>query len=103
VIDWDGQQVEMYHYHATHEFPYTVGCFKGTPSVRALSGEGGQGGQTQPGGQQGGGAGQIPQEAINACVGLSDGASCSIGGTNGTCRIPPNTSQLACAPAGGPP
>jgi hypothetical protein len=56
AIEWDGQQVEMYHYHATREFPYTVGCFKGTPSVRALSaGEDGQNGQTQPGGQQGGG------------------------------------------------
>jgi len=103
VTEWDGQFVEMYHYHATHEFPYVVGCFKGTPAVRALSSEAGQGGQTQPGSQQGGGQGGPPQEAINACVGLSDGASCSIGGTSGTCRIPPNTSQLACVPAGGPP
>lgn len=103
MTDWDGQLVEMYHYHATHEFPYVVGCFHGTPSVRTLSGEGGQdqGGQTQPGGQQGGG--QIPQEAITACVGLSQGAACSVGPTTGTCQIPPNTTQLACVPAGGPP
>jgi hypothetical protein len=30
VIEWEGQQVEMYHYHATKEFPYTVSCFRGT-------------------------------------------------------------------------
>ena len=29
-IEWDGQTVEMYHYHATWEFPYVVGCFHGT-------------------------------------------------------------------------
>lgn len=101
VIEWDGQIMEKYHYHATHEFPYVVGCFKGTPSVRALSAEEGQGGQTQPGGQQGGGL--IPQEAINACIGLSQGAACSVGPTTGTCQLPPNTTQLACVPAGGPP
>lgn len=28
-ITWDGERVEMFHYHATHEFPYTVGCFRG--------------------------------------------------------------------------
>ena len=31
-IEWDGKQVEMYHYHATYEYPYTIGCFRGTPS-----------------------------------------------------------------------
>jgi hypothetical protein len=124
VVEWDGQMVEMYHYHATHEFPYVVGCFHGTPAVRALSaGEGqvggqqgqGQGqnqpaGQTQPtgpvGGAQGQG-GQPPQEAINACIGLSTGASCSINTPNGTvtgaCGTPPNSTQLACMPASGPP
>ena len=103
AIEWDGQQMEMYHYHATHEFPYTVGCFKGTPTVRALSAGEGQNGQNQPGGQQGGGQGGPPQEAINACAGLSQGAACSVGPTNGTCQTPPNTNQLACVPAGGPP
>jgi hypothetical protein len=34
-IEWDGELVEMYHYHATYEFPYTVSCYRGTPaSVR---------------------------------------------------------------------
>ncbi len=102
VVEWDGQQVEMYHYHATHEFPYTVGCFKGTPSVRALSAGEGQGGQDDPGGQQGG-ASAPPLEAINACAGQSQGAACSVGPITGTCQIPPNTTILACVPAGGPP
>lgn len=31
TITWDGEQVSMYHYHATAEFPYTIGCYRGTP------------------------------------------------------------------------
>lgn len=106
MIEWNGQMVEMYHYHATHEFPYVVGCFHGTPAVRALSaGEGGQGqgqgqqpaGQTQPTGQVGGVQGQQgqqpPQEAITACSSLSVGSACSIntpnGTVSGTCSTPP--------------
>jgi hypothetical protein len=27
----DGATVTLYHYHATYEFPYTVGCYNGTP------------------------------------------------------------------------
>ena len=30
-IELDGKLVEMYHYSATHEFPYFIGCFVGTP------------------------------------------------------------------------
>ena len=29
----DGATVTRYHYHATREFPYTVGCFRGTPAT----------------------------------------------------------------------
>ncbi|WP_170110412.1 YHYH protein [Flavilitoribacter nigricans] len=28
---WDGELVELYHYHWTYDFPYNIGCFKGTP------------------------------------------------------------------------
>lgn len=28
---WDGERKSIYHYHATWEFPYTVGCYRGTP------------------------------------------------------------------------
>lgn len=31
AIPWEGEMREMYHYHMTDEFPYTVGCFKGAP------------------------------------------------------------------------
>lgn len=31
-IEWDGKMANMYHYHATYEYPYTVGAFKGTPA-----------------------------------------------------------------------
>jgi len=111
MIEWNGQMVEMYHYHATHEFPYIVGCFHGTAAIRALSAGGGQGGeQGQQGGGQGpaqGGGGQPPQQAIDACNGLAQGAACTIntpnGTINGTCNTPPNSSQLACMPQGGPP
>jgi hypothetical protein len=123
VIEWDGQFVEMYHYHATHEFPYVVGCFHGQAALRALSGGGGQQGggpqggqvqgeqpagtQLQGGGQTQGQGQQPPQEAIIACSGLSSGASCSVntpnGSISGTCQTPPNLSQLVCVPAGGPP
>lgn len=106
AIEWDGQVVEMYHYHATHEFPYTIGCFKGTAAVKATGGQGQQPQQNQGGGQQGGQTGQgqqPPQEAIDACIGSTQGASCSVGNMTSTCMTPPNTSQLACVPAGGPP
>lgn len=41
AIPWDGKMVVMYHYHATWDFPYTVGCFHGAydrQNVRAISG-----------------------------------------------------------------
>ena len=28
---WDGELVNMYHYHWTYDFPYNIGCFKGEP------------------------------------------------------------------------
>ena len=30
-LNINGQAVTQYHYHATKEYPYTVGCYKGTP------------------------------------------------------------------------
>ena len=30
-IQWDGQSVPMYHYDVTLEYPYTLGCFHGSP------------------------------------------------------------------------
>jgi YHYH protein len=30
-VQWRGKRVGMHHYVATHEFPYTIGGFRGTP------------------------------------------------------------------------
>jgi hypothetical protein len=54
-IEWDGQLVEMYHYHATSDFPYTVGCIRGAYDqqlVRLISGGGGETPNAQPGDNQ---------------------------------------------------
>jgi hypothetical protein len=48
-----------------------------------------------------------PQEALQACAGLQEGASCSfsLGGRalSGTCRTGPDGSTMACAPSQPPP
>lgn len=31
AIEWDGETVERYHYHLTADYPYTLGCFRGSP------------------------------------------------------------------------
>lgn len=33
TVQWDGKQVNMYHYDATAAYPYTIGCFHGAPAV----------------------------------------------------------------------
>ena len=35
TVEWDGEQVEMYHYVATLDFPYLVACYNGTPITAA--------------------------------------------------------------------
>jgi hypothetical protein len=45
AIVWEEASVSLYHYHLTKEFPYTVGCFRGTKAVTGpLGGGGGTGG-----------------------------------------------------------
>jgi len=31
TVLWDGEPRSIYHYHMTDEYPYTIGCFRGTP------------------------------------------------------------------------
>lgn len=31
-VEWDGKLVTMYHYVSTYDFPYTLGCYRGTPT-----------------------------------------------------------------------
>jgi hypothetical protein len=70
TIEWDGTAQNIYHYHMTEAYPYTVGCFKGTPVSLPDTGMGLQGGQQQrpapgQGGQRGQGGGQGgPQQAL---------------------------------------
>lgn len=35
AIAWDGASVVLYHYHATREYPYTLGCFRGSSRAGA--------------------------------------------------------------------
>ena len=60
VIEWDGQLVEMYHYHVTHEYPYTIGCYRGEAVQTGGQGFGPQGGFSQGSGQPFGNGGQPP-------------------------------------------
>ncbi|WP_407166058.1 YHYH protein [Bradyrhizobium sp. ORS 111] len=32
LIQWDGKEVNMYHYVLTRDYPYTIGCFRGIPT-----------------------------------------------------------------------
>lgn len=36
-VMWNGNKVTIYHYVLTEEFPYTIGCFTGTPVTADLS------------------------------------------------------------------
>jgi YHYH protein len=51
TVKWNGKKAKMYHYHATAAYPYTIGCYRGTPAV------------TQPGGGAGGPPGGPPPGA----------------------------------------
>jgi len=40
-ITWDGKDIEMYHYHLTLDFPYSVSCFRAKKQVtKPLSSDG---------------------------------------------------------------
>ena len=54
TIAWEGQQVAMYHYHATPDFPYTAGCLRGSykqADVSTISGPRPQRTMNAPGGR----------------------------------------------------
>ena len=54
TVTWNGKRKKLYHYDATLEYPYTVGCYHGTQaaSTKQTGGGGGSGGG---GGAAGGG------------------------------------------------
>ncbi len=104
-VEWDGREVEMYHYVLTREYPYTVGCFRGA-AVRGQgrlrqAGMSGDPRRSADAPRQRPGRHQPPAEALSACSGLSRDAACSFasprGDTiSGTCQSP--AGELACVP-----
>lgn len=99
-IQWDGQQVTMYHYVLTREYPYTLGCFRGRlpdggfPATRKQSPNTASRGPRHP-----------PQEAIAACADKPADAGCRFvsprgDSINGSCRLRANL--MACVPDGLP-
>ncbi len=87
-------------------FMLATGCSVQSPPPRA----GGPGGP--PGGHHGGPGHAPPQEAIDACNGLDEGASCSFDhegrSMTGTCAAGPEGEAVSCRPPhpggdGGPP
>jgi hypothetical protein len=111
-----GKLVTKYHYVLTHDFPYSVSCFRGTPSRTGPVGTQGRG---QPIGrpttaQQPSNTSTPtigtpysqdtpptpPQEALTACSGKFRGTSCSFttprGTITGTCDAPPGVTWLGC-------
>jgi hypothetical protein len=103
---------------ATYKSGYVGTASSGSGQMQTSTQGQPQGGQQPSGGQgqpqsgqqsgsgQGSAQGQPPQAALSACVNQSQGATCSFnianGTISGTCMTPPNSSQLACVPAGGP-
>lgn len=52
TVMWDGKPTRIYHYHLTDEYPFSVGCFTGTPVVLPRRGPPGRG-MGPPGGRRG--------------------------------------------------
>lgn len=50
-VMWNGKLTDIYHYDATIEYPYTVGCFRGTPIASGVTMR--MGGAPGPGGGSG--------------------------------------------------
>ena len=60
-VMWNGKMVNMYHYVLTQEYPYTLGCFRGTPvRVRAEIVNNQSGAFTWPGSSIDTGAADLP-------------------------------------------
>jgi hypothetical protein len=49
VVPWNGRRARIYHYVATLEYPYSVGCFRGTPIASGRGGGPPGGGRPMPG------------------------------------------------------
>lgn len=45
TIEWDGELKDMYHYHFSADYPYTLGCFMGDVSTQVSSTSSNDGGE----------------------------------------------------------
>ena len=103
-----------YYYVVTNQFPFIPRCLMGSADSSFSKGPGSGGSQQRGGGMQEsrgpssgssdrgpGGRSGPPQEAISACSGKRDGASCSFttprGSISGSCRT--IQSNVACVPS----
>lgn len=99
-IQWDGQQVTMYHYVLTREYPYTLGCFRGRLPDGGLPATNRQGPDTAGMGHR-----RPPQEAVAACSDKSADAGCRFVSPHGdsiigSCGL--RAGLMACVPDGLP-
>lgn len=98
-VMWNGKRVNMYHYVMTREYPYSIGCFMGTPVLAsAHAGSPYSRQQMRPG--RGNRRGPPPQ-AIQACADQMPGDACRFTTPRGRmiegiCRSP--NGALACVP-----
>lgn len=116
TVLWNGQMRTVYHYVMTREYPYTLGCYRGTPVGGRPQGQAGQGdpaskatqfGQSPPSREaRQTGQPHPPAAAREACAGQTDGSTCAFNGPqgralSGQCRQRGGGAVvLACVPAG---
>ncbi|MFD7613153.1 hypothetical protein [Streptomyces sp. NPDC059828] len=71
---WNGRERTIYHYSATLEFPYTVGCYRGTPvdaPKHDRTGNSQRGGRQRP--VQGQNQGQVQEQGRGRGRGTGQG------------------------------
>jgi hypothetical protein len=116
---WDGKLTSIYHYVMTREYPYTLGCYRGTPVQARLQnsprgnsprGDPGAGPDTQRPDARGPDARgpqpgrRAPPEALAACSGKAANANCSFtsprgDAVSGQCRtLGDGGGEAACVP-----
>ncbi len=108
---WNGRLVSVYHYVMTREFPYTLGCFRGSPvraGATAKAGKADDAGSNHPppsAMDAPSGRRQPPPEAMQACRARTAGSTCNFTGRRGE-ALEGSCQQLgealACVPAGMP-
>lgn len=96
-VMWDGKRVMMYHYVMTREYPYSIGCFRGTPVMLTRYPRSRRARFEPQRGRRGG----PPRMAIRACADQTPGDTCQFTTprgdlVQGVCRSPGG--ELACVP-----